>query len=995
MPDPINLEIRPRIIDLGLGGNAVPAAGENEGLTSAQVDARIAALVSAWARDNTSPVPLDQIPAGITRDTEMMAAIMAALGTLSDPLTQSDVDDRIAVISASLGLAWPLEWDSSVAYPVGRVVRADDPLGLPAVWRVRIGPTTAGQSPAHPGGELIWDCVGYLLEPDDVQALARAEMDFLPVQWAPGDFKSGDQRGWEGTIYRRKTDGTDTAGQIPSINTDHWDPLGTGTPRTSGEDNVQSDWDESDTGSDAFILNKPTIPTVPARAGAFTQALENKLAGVEPGAEENEQADFSQTDSSADDFIKNKPPDVRYLPPANALPNGYQPVVEDGAWAYERLPTMRWRDAWNSANAYAANDITHRNRVLYRSRTALAENAPATSYPGTGSAWEAQWERLAYFDGPPNAYIGLALVGETLTATREGGTNPTEIVLPAGGMGGGGGLSRIGSLWNATAASNGNFQDTGIALPDDPADDALFPFVAQWAGYPRVFGALLGSQIKALPMRPVGFPSSSGVLIAAEAQGATSLFAGQISNGNLVVGNDEGEWQASNYFALYETAGAGAVEPPSAGDSSSGYLFYTRPPLSAPADVSADQAITNAGVEYTILDNETISGAVFADTDFTTQWFGYLTIRGTWAGSGANAISNLEVDLETTHIFNGKEIVHTRAVRISWPKGVSTLFSLNNLDSISTVSVGSYRPPGGNSDGSDDIEITTADLAGPVQITYKLKFRGVDRRGAFDPFTLQALEWHDMQTRSFQIGGVSAMSTPTPSISNFSLTGETMPPVGSIAGKMYAYDLAVSQSSHATAVRIVGFKGTEASPTSVAVLATLASDQFAHHSGTVTLPPGVTLAANEVYSVRAEAYGEGQTAASDDPASYQDQRIVPHTATTATRFFRIPDDVGTPPARPDASSLLANMTVMESQGSPIGDWTVSGIPDDGDYWLVGLIVPANAVQPQHFTLGGINNDIAWADPFDLTENGVTFHVYMNIDEASGDESYNGAVFVVT
>lgn len=38
----------------------------------------------------------------------------------------------------------------------------------------------------------------------------------------------------------------------------------------SGGANVQSDWDETDTSSDAYILNKPSIPTVPSNVSAFT-----------------------------------------------------------------------------------------------------------------------------------------------------------------------------------------------------------------------------------------------------------------------------------------------------------------------------------------------------------------------------------------------------------------------------------------------------------------------------------------------------------------------------------------------------------------------------------------------------------------------------------------------------------------------------------------------------------------------------------------------------
>ena len=48
------------------------------------------------------------------------------------------------------------------------------------------------------------------------------------------------------------------------------------------EVNVQSDWNA--TSGDAQILNKPTIPAVPARAGAFTVADETKLDGIEANA---------------------------------------------------------------------------------------------------------------------------------------------------------------------------------------------------------------------------------------------------------------------------------------------------------------------------------------------------------------------------------------------------------------------------------------------------------------------------------------------------------------------------------------------------------------------------------------------------------------------------------------------------------------------------------------------------------------------------------------
>ena len=81
-------------------------------------------------------------------------------------------------------------------------------------------------------------------------------------------------------------------------------PSGSGT----GEKNVQSNWAETDTRSDAFILNKPIVITDAERA---------KLAAIAADAERNVQANWAQADPSHDGYIQNKP----RLAPPNAEPN--------------------------------------------------------------------------------------------------------------------------------------------------------------------------------------------------------------------------------------------------------------------------------------------------------------------------------------------------------------------------------------------------------------------------------------------------------------------------------------------------------------------------------------------------------------------------------------------------------------------------------------------------------------------------------------------------
>lgn len=78
------------------------------------------------------------------------------------------------------------------------------------------------------------------------------------------------------------------------------------------EVNVQSDWTETDTTEDSFILNKPTT---------ITAAQSTKLAGIEALAEVNVQSDWNETDTTDDAFILNKPTTISAAQAAAILLN--------------------------------------------------------------------------------------------------------------------------------------------------------------------------------------------------------------------------------------------------------------------------------------------------------------------------------------------------------------------------------------------------------------------------------------------------------------------------------------------------------------------------------------------------------------------------------------------------------------------------------------------------------------------------------------------------
>ena len=98
---------------------------------------------------------------------------------------------------------------------------------------------------------------------------------------------------------------------------------------SGAEVNVQADWDEADSTSDAFIQNKPNLATV-ATTGEYgdllhiptdlvhdasyvhtdnnyTAAEKEKLSGIESGAEANVQSDWTESDGNSDAYIRNKP----------------------------------------------------------------------------------------------------------------------------------------------------------------------------------------------------------------------------------------------------------------------------------------------------------------------------------------------------------------------------------------------------------------------------------------------------------------------------------------------------------------------------------------------------------------------------------------------------------------------------------------------------------------------------------------------------------------
>ena len=119
------------------------------------------------------------------------------------------------------------------------------------------------------------------------------------------------------------TNGQNGTGSVADVTQNGVSVLDGTVAKVVADANVQSDWNESDSTDDAYIKNKPSIPTATSDLtndsnfvsdsdyvhtdNNFTTEEKTKLNGIASGAEVNVQSDWNETDSTADAYIANKP----------------------------------------------------------------------------------------------------------------------------------------------------------------------------------------------------------------------------------------------------------------------------------------------------------------------------------------------------------------------------------------------------------------------------------------------------------------------------------------------------------------------------------------------------------------------------------------------------------------------------------------------------------------------------------------------------------------
>lgn len=183
---------------------------------------------------------------------------------------------------------------------------------------------------------------------------------------------------------------------------------------SGAEVNVQSDWDVADSTSDAFIKNKPSIPTKTSDItndsnfvsdasyvhtdNNFTTTLKNKLDGIASGAEVNVQSDWNVTSTSSDAFIKNKPTNVSaFTNDAGYLTSYTETDPTVPAWAKEA-----------SKPSYTASEITYDNTEAYYEATAVQDVLDEVGFNLTEMTGRLGAMEINLATKVPNSSVGVA-----------------------------------------------------------------------------------------------------------------------------------------------------------------------------------------------------------------------------------------------------------------------------------------------------------------------------------------------------------------------------------------------------------------------------------------------------------------------------------------------------------------------------------------------------------------------------------------------------------
>lgn len=774
-------------------------------------------------------------------------------------------------------------------------------------------------------------------------------LEAVPPKWTPAVYSVGAQRAWAGIIYECRTarDVSDT--DNPSADA-AWVPLtalgatdlSLGTRTATAMDVDSSSGDDvtlpSATTSAAGLQSAADKTKADAQVPEWTNVTyaEAGIQRVHDGVlYETTQAISAATgnDPSADttNWRKITVPDVPSLANYRTATQITAEITTDIAAAV--ADAVNDKGAYDSTDDYGANDQVVNDGATYIAKGNVAANSDAVTEPGAGSNWEASWRRVGFEEGPGDAFTGVTVNSSGgVTFTRRDGTNPDTI---ATGVADPTRAERV--TFQAVAQTNALQWATPITT--DPVT------VAAGTGDPEIITAVSGNPA-------IDLSVTAGVYlidIVGEMDGAGAnndcVFWLTDTSGNIL--------DASTPVALDSSERTMGAKLALVLEADTDVRIRLRP-LSGQTAIAANWTATfirwGGGRETRTVQQ------------FAPSMLGTTTFAGTGAAQNV-ALTNSE----------GNALV---VPADGWIIAVSNIAPINLEGAVSWHLAEDLR------DADQD-----------TSLTLSLYTNNDNELLAYvNDTTTTASAGNEIVI--FQVGTTDASSgsssvTPQPTILRFDVTGDRSPAAGSIAGETYDYISEISQSGHVGSARIIGFIGTSDNPTNFDTLATLTSANYHHAEGSLTIPNGVSLNANQTYTIRLEVYPDG-TPNTGAPTIYHDYRITAHAVAASVHFGR---QTGAADYAAAAAALTDFSGDISTQAAAAGSYDVSGIPQDSNLYRLYWAVPSSLTQPTGWSQGGIPITASVdTGGQSVTIGGVQYTVYFT--DADYDDTSNGNTTIV-
>jgi len=623
------------------------------------------------------------------------------------------------------------------------------------------------------------------------------------------------------------------------------------------------------------------------------------------------------------------------------------------------------RGSYLPTAAYKIRDVVRHNgggsMAAYIALTDISAGTAAASEPAVGSAWKTYWYRIGYEDGDPNAFTGGSVNNGVLSLTRESGANPLALML--------GSVGDQTTRVEQVAIQNVASATTDVEL-QPAASNPISVIVGE--GSPQLITGVAGNDatlsagvyivdvVAEVRAADTNAARNAVVNVALRDASDNSIFAGGVSTSPKV----SPQWSMVSFVAIVALNETKAVN-----------LFLNR--------AGAATQLRNIKAEFFRFGGSSpevgVSFTTLIDDNFqalTNQRWSAVDFKAGAADWDQFQFLYIEYAVRANALLSGffsRNALERLTARVA--NNVNNWYTGGNVNkppATFLVDQGGHGLAVGKT--TDKGQLLFAHSQNTATASAKLFVMGIN------------------------FGRPNVEPSLMPHISSFSATrGNLSPAAGAIGTVRYGVEWRIAQSSHVAAARIVGFKGVAANPSSVAVLKTIAAAEYAHGTSDVAIPSGVTLAANETYTLRLEAYSAGQTPATDTPRSYQDIRITAHAAASAAYHVGVVRYMSSDADGAATAARITDLTGDTATSPSLPSRLTIAVPaaPSGAEWQLYLLAKASEPQPAGFTSAGLPANNAFYDAEDVTIATVAYKAYILKPSQRLTTADNGDYFGVT